>query len=695
MKKLKVLDLFSGAGGLSLGFLKAGYEIIGAVDFDHDAIETHRHNFDSLFEFHGDITNITSDFIKDNLSNVEIIIGGPPCQGFSSANRYESDEEDPRNKLFYEYLRFVEIINPSAFVIENVPGILTKENGYAKNRINQITTELGYNVRSKILDASKYGVPQTRKRAFFIGIRKDYKEIFSFDEIEEVDKVVTVEEALANISTSPLTINKEYRDFVFDSAKKIIENHEKTLHNEKVLERIKYVPQGGNWRDVPENLWDTQRENRHSSAYRRLSNKSPSITIDTGHMNYFHPIENRIPTVRESARIQSFPDSFVFKGSKGAQYKQVGNAVPPLLAYKIAKELLKKIHNPYGIIDLFSGAGGFSLGFEQQGFKSILAIDYWKDAIETFNLNRDEKVGVNIDIHKFSDKDVKSLFSLNPIGIIGGPPCQGFSLVGTRDPGDSRNNLYLQYVRFVKLLKPKFFVLENVKGLLSMEKGFYKTDIISRFDKLGYNVNFATLKASDYGVPQSRERVFFIGLSKETFGNRFFDFDLLEKKKLVTTQDALGDLPNLDLGEDHKSYSKLPQNDFQHYLRDGCSEILNNEITHHTDKTKSVISMIPDGGNIKSIDKEFYKIRNYNNAFKRMDSKKPSSTIDCGHRNYFHYNENRVPTARESARIQSFPDNYVFKGSKTSQYTQIGNAVPVLLANEIARLVKMYLEGDI
>ena len=162
------------------------------------------------------------------------------------------------------------------------------------------------------------------------------------------------------------------------------------------------------------------------------------------------------------------------------------------------------------IIDLFCGAGGFSLGFERAGFESILAIDFWEDAILTYNHNRENKCGLHIDINDYDNDRIKKLLKEKEIcGIIGGPPCQGFSIVGKREEGDERNSLYLQYVRFVKNVKPHFFILENVKGLLSMEKGKYREDIIKRFSNLGYNVSYKVLLASDYGVPQCRERVFY------------------------------------------------------------------------------------------------------------------------------------------------------------------------------------------
>lgn len=339
MKKYKVLDLFCGAGGLSYGFKLAGFHIVGGVEWNKAAIETHRNNFKSDFEYCGNISDISDEEIVSKLNGVDVIIGGPPCQGFSSANRHEKESDDPRNRLFFEYLRFVKLLKPKAFVIENVKEILTKNNGFAKNRILEITEELGYKVNVEVLNASEFGVPQTRRRAVFVGIRIELGEQFDFNNLKKQKKLVTVYDAIGDICYPERNITNDFLKYAKDTEN--LYNHNPKEPNAKVVERIKYVPQGGNWKDVPEDLWDTQRSNRHSSAYKRLSFSEPSITIDTGHMNYFHPIFNRIPTVRESARLQSFPDSFVFYGNQGEQFKQVGNAVPPLLAKAVAKEVMR------------------------------------------------------------------------------------------------------------------------------------------------------------------------------------------------------------------------------------------------------------------------------------------------------------------------------------------------------------------
>lgn len=336
------------------------------------------------------------------------------------------------------------------------------------------------------------------------------------------------------------------------------------------------------------------------------------------------------------------------------------------------------------IMDLFSGVGGFSLGFEMAGYETIFAIDFWKDAIATYNLNRKKDIAVHMDIANLTNEHLRKLKEEHDIeGIIGGPPCQGFSTVGTRDINDERNHLYLEYYRVVKEIMPKFFVIENVKGLLTLNNGMFKEDILNRFGELGYKISDPqVLNAADYGVPQNRQRVFFVGVL-----DGHFEYPELDENK-VSTLEALSDLPALDKKEQYNevySYGCDPQNSYQSIMRKNSNEILNHNQTNHTQQTIDIISMVPDGGSIKDLPSEYWQVRKYNKAFQRMNSQFPSHTIDTGHRNYFHYSENRVPSVRECARIQSFPDDFVFIGTKSSQYKQVGNAVPPLLAYKIAQ----------
>jgi DNA (cytosine-5)-methyltransferase 1 len=336
------------------------------------------------------------------------------------------------------------------------------------------------------------------------------------------------------------------------------------------------------------------------------------------------------------------------------------------------------------IIDLFCGIGGLSLGFEQAGFEVVSAIDMWDDAIKTFNHNRKEKVAKTISVEEYNDVELPAIAASNRItGIIGGPPCQGFSTLGRRDIDDARNKLYLEFYKAVKIAHPDFFVIENVKGMLTLNKGAFVRDIIERFgpDGLGYSISYKLLNAADYGIPQNRFRVFYVGIKgKEFVFPEPYGYCLSAK-------DGISDL----LGSDNTHYGSEPQNDFQREMRGDQKHPINQDYTEHSEQTVRIISMIPDGGNIKSLPPEYWQVRKYNKAFERMSSERPSNTIDTGHRNYFHYAEPRIPTVRESARIQSFPDSFEILGTRGSQYKQVGNAVPPVLARIIAEEIKKQL----
>jgi len=353
MTKHRVLDLFCGCGGLSEGFRLAGYDIVMGIDINAPAIETYNYNFGDGKGVCCDLLNYDESSIvhsKAMEEKVDVIIGGPPCQGFSAANRWNDTSNDVRNKLFFEYVKFVDLLKPKAIVIENVRQILTLNNGYACKTIYEIFESRGYTVNHCVLNAEDYGVPQKRRRNFFV-ILKNKK--FDFDTLKKT-RLYTVKDAIGDLYSCKKNDTGEYKGkkanennlflkYVRNSD--YIYNHYISYPTMATQLKMSYVPQGGNWENIPPELFKTIRNNRHSSAYRRLDENLPSVTIDTGnaHSNYYHPLFNRIPTVREAARLQSFSDAFVFKGSKSEQYRQVGNAVPPLLSKALASAILEAI----------------------------------------------------------------------------------------------------------------------------------------------------------------------------------------------------------------------------------------------------------------------------------------------------------------------------------------------------------------
>ena len=347
---------------------------------------------------------------------------------------------------------------------------------------------------------------------------------------------------------------------------------------------------------------------------------------------------------------------------------------------------MNNIEQKYNVLDLFCGCGGLSLGFEEAGYNVLMGIDIWEDALKTYAYNHKNSKTLCADMAKLRGEDVQKCIGDNKVDvIIGGPPCQGFSIAGKRIVDDERNKLYKGFVRMVEYFKPSAFVMENVPNIISIGGGVVRDSIIQEFKNLGYTVENKVLTASDYGVPQNRRRAVFIGLRKG-----FFDFDIPMVTEKVTTAEALSDLPEHSI-EDGGKYPIEASSEYQRLMRINSIGVFNHEITQHNEKTVKIISMVPDGGNYKDLPKELQETRKVHIAWTRLNSRRPSITIDTGHRHHFHYKWNRVPTVRESARIQSFPDNFVFLCSKTSQYKQVGNAVPPLMAKAIAEQLKKQL----
>ncbi|MEQ2595830.1 DNA cytosine methyltransferase [[Clostridium] symbiosum] len=344
-------------------------------------------------------------------------------------------------------------------------------------------------------------------------------------------------------------------------------------------------------------------------------------------------------------------------------------------------------------IDLFCGCGGLSYGFESAGFDILLGIDNDAKALETFELNHKGAKSICGDITQITyEEDIKPLIDNKKIDIIiGGPPCQGMSLSGPRKLDDPRNKLYLSYIRLVREIQPVAFVIENVPGLVGLFDGKIKDSIIEEFTKMGYSIKFRILCSSDYGVPQSRRRVVFVGMKDG-------EFEYPEPlKNIISCSMALSDLPPLEdgVGEECSEYITEPQNDYQKRMRLHSKTVSNHIAANHSEKVRNIISMVPDGGNYKDLPDEYRHSRNFHVAWTRFSSDRPAPTIDTGHRHHFHYKYNRVPTVRECARLQSFPDDFIFLGNKTQQFRQVGNAVPPLLAQCIGEQLKKCLGESI
>jgi len=352
------------------------------------------------------------------------------------------------------------------------------------------------------------------------------------------------------------------------------------------------------------------------------------------------------------------------------------------------------------VIDLFCGAGGLSEGFEDVGFKIVVGNDIDKNMIASFKLNHPEAKSISGDISKIGVDEL-----LEEIGktkeeiflVIGGPPCQGFSSVGNRKEDDPRNKLFYEFVRFVREIKPKMFVMENVKGILTMKNGEVKEVIKKKFEELGYNVNIKVLNAEDYGVPQKRRRVFFVG---NLFGKDFEfpkpEFDGVNKK-FRTVWDTIGDLPELEVNQEIINYDKESQTEFQRFLRNGEIKLKEHKAPNHSEIMIERMRNIEQGQNHSNLPEHLKLGSGYPNIYGRLIADEPSDTItgNCGcisaPGRFIHPFKNRAITVREGARLQSFRDSKRFVGSQNSKYKQVGNSVPPLLSKALALKIKEFL----
>lgn len=349
------------------------------------------------------------------------------------------------------------------------------------------------------------------------------------------------------------------------------------------------------------------------------------------------------------------------------------------------------------VLDLFCGCGGLSQGFLDAGYNVILGVDFEEAALKTFKYNHESSDVLLADLSK--DEAIQEI--ADKVGdqkvdiVIGGPPCQGFSLTGSRDINDTRNTLYLAVVKAVRRFKPKAFLIENVPGIATLYNGTVKQQIVNTFEDMGYNVSVSPkpLLAADYGVPQMRKRMFFVGIEKG-YGSFEFPEPTHTPERYVTCSEAISDLPSReeDFGQEVDNYEKEPQSLYQEFMRQNSKKLHNHVATNHTEHVKWVISQVPEGGNHKDLPPGVGDSRKFNEAWTRYHSKKPSRTIDTGHRNHFHYKYNRVPTVRENARLQSFRDDFVFIGTKTQQNRQVGNAVPPLLSLNLAKAILQHFD---
>lgn len=323
-------------------------------------------------------------------------------------------------------------------------------------------------------------------------------------------------------------------------------------------------------------------------------------------------------------------------------------------------------------VELFSGAGGLSLGFEKAGFKNIFSVEYDEVISETYKYNFPNNKLIVADVKDVTNQKIKDMVAGITVDVvIGGPPCQGFSLAGKNGRNfidDERNYLFKEFVRFVSVIKPNMFVMENVARMASHNKGQTIKEVVCEFERLGYDVQYKILQAADYGIPQKRQRIFVVG----TKGQRF-EYPK-PKNEIMTVKMAIDDLPSLASGQ--------------------TSDIPNHTAMNHSRQMLEKMAYISDGGNRFEIPEEIRPKSGDIRKYIRYKSSEPAVTVTGDMRKIFHYNQNRALTSRELARLQSFPDEFIFQGKSISVQQQIGNAVPPKLSYEVALEVKRSLEGN-
>ena len=346
-----VIDLFAGVGGLSLGFEMEGFDILLANEFDQSIATAYKENHKSTNVVVGDITSLDlSKVFGEYVNKIDVVIGGPPCQGFSQKGKRKTIN-DERNFLFKHYVEVVKFVKPKYFVMENVPNLLTAEKGFFLNEIKGLFKGYGYSIRYGVLNAADYGVPQNRRRAIIIG-----KYLATPPELPlPCKQKVTIWDAisdLAYLESGEGEFEQEYRnspksDYEKKMRKgsKILYNHMATKHSALALERLSLIPPNAGKEILPK---EHITKSVYSGTWSRMKQNDVAVTITTrfdtpSSGKFTHPFLNRAITVREAARLQSFPDTFKFIGSKMSQMKQVGNAVPPLLARKIGRVIMNDI----------------------------------------------------------------------------------------------------------------------------------------------------------------------------------------------------------------------------------------------------------------------------------------------------------------------------------------------------------------
>lgn len=707
-KKIPVLDFFCGCGGMSYGFKNTrqshiAFDVLAGFDIDKHALQTYEANIKSP-GYCIDISELSKEpdklsnyvqLLNDGIERPFVFIGCAPCQGFS-AHRKKDDRDDPRNNLMFAFAKICQHYLPDFVVMENVPEIVKGRFSNYFDKAREVLESSGYSLSVDVLDLSQYGVPQRRRRAIVIASRSGF--INLPDPVLAFDEAVTVREAISHLRAIPSGGCDPYD-----------EAHRAPSHIQRILDKIKLIPQdGGDRRSLPDeeqldchsNI-DTSKSPGFTDVYGRLRWDTPSVTITAKSSTpscgrFLHPDQNRNISVREAAILQGFPQTYKFEGPFINQYRQIGEAVPPLFARFVAKSILENISPPaipvhlqaekttlrkvngdsdaLLTVDAFCGAGGLTLGFEWAGFNPAFAFDVDEAAIRTFN-NNIALVGSvedvrSIDVRKKIDARVKN----KNFVLTGGPPCQGFSQQRRGEHDDPRNNLVLAYIELVEKIKhkPIAIVLENVTYLDSPRGRKILEEYIERCNQLEYDVFRHDLNSAEFGVPQLRNRIIVVSINKA-----FSEYYIGPEKSSPENWSTVGDV-----------FKGLPK----------IGTLVNHQISAEGDLNRRRIAYVDMGGGRLAIPPDLQlnchaKYGGHLDVYGRLDWFGYARTITGGFDSFTrgefaHPFYHRSITHREAARIQGFPDTFEFHGTRAETRRQIGNAVPPPLGYAIAMAIK-------
>ena len=726
---IQVIDFFSGAGGTSLGFaalnnVVPAFKMLGGCDINRVSAETYSRNFGTPIICE-DIVRLANedraleellDTIGYDSNKSTVLIGCAPCQGFSShRKRHWDKEDDVRNSLVMAFASIVRKIMPDVIIMENVPEFLSKKYWHYFSAAKKCYEQLGYTVKEQIYNAASFGVPQDRFRTIVIGMKKEFLLPEGFLKPSEYR---TVRDAISKLPTVAAGIADPNDPM-----------HKSAAHKKSTIDVIKQVPHDGGSR--PEGIGPAclDRVKGFSDVYGRLYWDKPSITITHYARNpasgrFTHPEQDRGLTAREAALLQSFPNEFEFTGKSDDIYRQIGEAVPPMLSSAIAANVLiellsiepnddeialspQSINEPvsssyssviagikmrnqttnatkFTCIDSFCGAGGLGLGLKQAGYNILLSFDIDQICIDTINANKkyfghpaesaDISDMLNGELLKICNLERGELFLL-----AGGPPCQGFSIQRRGSDIDKRNELVLKYGKLIEELYPMYFVMENVTGIAGKRGKTILQQLIEDVEKIGYTVHIKLLDAQDYGVPQRRKRYFIVGERKD-LGEHYEYPHPLDYRR--TVRDVIGDLPSPpDDGTDYPDISL--------HRRDRLSPLnlkRMKSLKEGQGRDDLPMELRADCHKIDS------SVIGFRNVYGRMiwDDVAPTITarFDSFTRGQFgHPVQNRSISLREGALLQCFPMDFVFTGNKVDIARQIGNAVPPLLAKQIGKSI--------